>query len=130
MAQAFPYDLLFMDCQMPGMNGFEATAEIRKWESEKQEARSKVRGAQNDTRRIPIIAMTANAMQGDREKCLHAGMDDYITKPVNAEKLKETLERWTQETTSDEKHSSPKVKVVDVQATGPYSKATQNMNIK
>jgi len=130
MAQAFPYDLLFMDCQMPGMNGFEATTEIRKWESEKQEARSKVRGAQNDTRRIPIIAMTANAMQGDREKCLDAGMDDYIAKPVNAEKLKETLERWTQETTSDEKHSSPKVKVVDVQATGPYAKATQNMNIK
>ena len=80
MVQAFPYDLLFMDCQMPEMNGYEATAEIRKQKNSKTQ--------------IPIIAMTANAMQGDRAKCLAAGMDDYISKPVNKEKLEEALVRW------------------------------------
>ena len=74
------YDLVMMDCQMPKMDGFEATAAIRRWRR---------RGSES-----PIVAMTANAMQGDRERCLAAGMDDYLTKPVNRERLQEVMERW------------------------------------
>ena len=77
-----PYDLVLMDCQMPVMDGYEATREIRNSKSE------------GINKKIPIIAMTANAMKGDREKCIVAGMDDYIAKPVNPKTLKETIDRW------------------------------------
>ncbi len=77
-----PYDLALMDVQMPVMDGFEATRRIR-------DPHSPVLN-----HRIPIIAMTANAMQGDREKCLAVGMDDYITKPVLPLSLAEALEKW------------------------------------
>jgi len=76
------YDLVLMDCMMPELDGFEATLMIR-------DASSKVR---NHT--VPIIAMTANAMKGDREKCLEAGMDDYLSKPVKKEDLAEMIEKW------------------------------------
>jgi len=74
------YDLVLMDCQMPEMDGFEATQRIRERE----------RGQ----RRLPVVAMTANAMVGDREKCIEAGMDDHIPKPVRMEVLHQTLSRW------------------------------------
>jgi CheY-like chemotaxis protein/HPt (histidine-containing phosphotransfer) domain-containing protein len=108
-----PYALVLMDCQMPEMDGFEATRLIREREAHGAEgARCQVSGVgsqESDTRnltpetqnptpdtrhRIPIIAMTANAMQGDRERCLAAGMDDYLAKPVKAEDLAALLVRW------------------------------------
>jgi len=78
--QAKTYDLILMDCQMPEMDGFQATRAIRAQEPVGQ--------------RVPIIAMTANAMQGDRERCLEAGMDDYLAKPVAILDLKTALQRW------------------------------------
>ena len=76
------YDLVLMDCQMPEMDGFAATVQIR-------DSRSKV-----INHAVPIIAMTANAMKGDRELCLEAGMDDYLTKPVKKDVLGEVIEKW------------------------------------
>jgi PAS domain S-box-containing protein len=76
------YDLVLMDCMMPEMDGFEATASIR-------DPASKVKN-----HHVPIIAMTANAMKGDREKCLEIGMDAYLAKPVKKSELAEVLERW------------------------------------
>jgi len=79
---SLPFDLVLMDCQMPVMDGYEATQQIR-------HSSSKVLN-----REIPIIAMTANSMEGDREKCLAVGMDDFISKPVNPNKLQEILKCW------------------------------------
>ncbi|MES2692213.1 MAG: response regulator [Verrucomicrobiota bacterium] len=78
------YDCIFMDCQMPVMDGFEATAEIRRLYA--------------NARRIPIVAVTANAMVGDREKCLAAGMDDYLAKPLQVDDLQQMLTHWAKRT--------------------------------
>lgn len=80
-----PYDLILMDCQMPEMDGYEATKAIRL---------SKTLPDPN----IPILAMTANAMAGDSEKCLESGMNDYISKPVSAEKLASIVKGWLEKT--------------------------------
>jgi two-component system sensor histidine kinase/response regulator len=76
-----PFAAILMDCQMPLLDGFEATARIRQSQGDGDRA-------------IPIIAMTANAMQGDRERCLAAGMDDYLSKPINPEQLSMVLNKW------------------------------------
>lgn len=74
------YDIIFMDCQMPELDGYQATQKIRLMESE-------------TPFHVPIVAMTANAMLGDREKCLNSGMDDYISKPIRATHLKSILQK-------------------------------------
>jgi PAS domain S-box-containing protein len=81
-----PYDLILMDCQMPEMDGYDATRTIRNKEA------SLASGA--DKPHIPIIALTAHAMEGDRDLCLAAGMDDYLSKPFSSKELFELLERW------------------------------------
>jgi CheY-like chemotaxis protein len=79
-----PYDVVLMDCQMPELDGYEATRIIRKEEASLPPAQS---------RHLHIIAMTANAMAGDREKCLDAGMDGYISKPISLERVEQVLVR-------------------------------------
>ena len=131
--QKIPYDLIFMDCQMPEMDGFEATRKIREWEreggrgercarrSERQGNGQRVPSQFTDhveretnnkrhrTTHLPIIAMTANAMRGDREACLAAGMDDYLWKPVKPEHLAHKLDKWLPKETNHEEQEMPKM---------------------
>jgi two-component system sensor histidine kinase/response regulator len=84
------YSAVLMDCQMPDMDGFEATRAIREREAVFAKSAAMSDGRQH-THRLPIIAMTANSMKGDRERCLEAGMDDYVSKPVKAQDLAQVL---------------------------------------
>jgi two-component system sensor histidine kinase/response regulator len=88
--QKTPYDLLLIDCQMPEMDGFTATQKIRQMEVKQH-------------KHLPIIAMTAYALEGDREKCLAAGMDDYIPKPLDVKLLEKTIKQWI---SNAQKHSN------------------------
>ena len=85
------FDMILMDVAMPRMDGLQATGEIRRREQ-----------SQANARRVPIIAMTAHAMQGDRERCLAAQMDDYLSKPVSITQLTEVLERWARPIAADQ----------------------------
>jgi CheY-like chemotaxis protein len=80
MATQSRYDIIFMDCFMPELDGYSASRELRELEQTEY--------------RVPIIALTANAMADDRSKCIAAGMDDYLSKPVGIEDLRKSIERW------------------------------------
>jgi CheY-like chemotaxis protein len=86
MTQQHTFDLILMDVQMPEMDGFQTTAAIRAWE-------------QSRARRVPIVAMTANAMKGDRELCLDAGMDGYLSKPIDMSELRRQINLVLKSTT-------------------------------
>jgi CheY-like chemotaxis protein len=104
------YDLIFMDVMMPEMSGFEATSIIR----ERQQLAAQHPNYQS---KIVIVAMTANAMQGDREKCLEVGMDDYVAKPVRPEDVRKIIELWGERILQD--HSKEVAPSVDNGATTP-----------
>jgi signal transduction histidine kinase/CheY-like chemotaxis protein len=85
--QAGGVDLVLMDCQMPGMDGYEAARAVRNWEAAQA-------AGSDGAARLPIVALTAHAMKGDRDRCLEAGMDDYLTKPLDPDAIARTLDRW------------------------------------
>lgn len=113
-----PYTLVLMDCQMPEMDGFEATRKIR----------AGVAGEQNRT--LPIIALTANAMHGDREKCLAAGMDDYLGKPIQIPALALCLQRWIRNHTPQLQDTEPTLEKRENQALWDSDKALASLFAK
>jgi len=113
------FDLIFMDMQMPEMDGIEATHRIREWEERNIAHSSKLNGKENfdlsassfelstHTKRVPIVALTANAIKGDMEKCLESGMDDYLTKPINKKIFFEVIEKWISRNKSSQNSIQP-----------------------
>ncbi len=92
MATRLPYDLIFMDCHMPEMDGFQATSEIRRWET--SESAVRLQSPRSFQPRVPIIAVTASVMESDRAECTSAGMDGFISKPIASDLLRKALEQW------------------------------------
>jgi CheY-like chemotaxis protein/HPt (histidine-containing phosphotransfer) domain-containing protein len=120
-AQTTTYDLILMDCQMPELDGFEATRLIREWEQS------------NSRSATPIVALTAHATPGDREHCLAAGMSDYIAKPFSMERLQAVLTSWLQRasTPSTVEQLAPQPTVWLVPATQePESDASLIVDVK
>jgi len=112
------YDVVFMDCQMPEMDGFEATRRIREYEKEHNKPHAL------------IIAMTANALQGDREKCLLSGMDDYIAKPVNPKDIQAAFGKWLHgKTQEDREKNKPIVGDVKMQDESILTNDNNYMNV-
>ena len=102
------YDMVLMDCQMPVMDGYTAT---RRWRAGEQ--------AQDDGNHLPIIAMTANAMAGDRQKCIDAGMDDYLAKPVTRAELERCLHRWWRPQATGSRTATPSIPSPAMDVAGP-----------
>ncbi len=108
-ARSRQFDLILMDCSMPEMDGYEATAHIRAHE-------------ETIGRRTPLVAMTANTQRGDAEKCLAAGMDDYLAKPITLVELRHKLEKWLPRA-HDDKHAATPSAVMDDSADSPLDHA-------
>lgn len=108
-APAGYYDIVFMDIQMPLMDGFEATRQIRRWEADTLPTRTPSRTS------IPIIALTAHALAGEKEKCLGVEMDDYLVKPIDEKQLKRVLLQWTAQRKEKEEQSA----TMQIQTTAP-----------
>lgn len=132
-----PYDIVLMDIQMPVMDGYAATRRIRELELKAQQVKLNKNDSEDltdseiqfSTRsgRIPIIAMTAHAMKGDREKCIAAGMDDYTPKPINPEELLEKIEKWTR---VEQNASSSGAKVQKEHVQPETSEETQPLDLE
>jgi CheY-like chemotaxis protein/HPt (histidine-containing phosphotransfer) domain-containing protein len=113
MFESEQYDLVLMDCQMPVLDGYETTREIRS------------REAGSSRGHTPIIAMTANAMEGDRERCLEAGMDDYLAKPITTAAIDEMLSRWLPEESKITERTLEPDKIAELQSAFPGSEIAE-----
>src|SRR5690606_19284230 len=108
------YDIVLMDCHMPEKNGYDATREIRE-------------GEKNTKRRLPIIALTADAMKGTQERCQDAGMDEYVTKPIDADELREVLGEWLAFPESGDSSPSSPVAPADISFLGQYADTPEDL---
>jgi CheY-like chemotaxis protein/HPt (histidine-containing phosphotransfer) domain-containing protein len=131
------YDIVLMDIQMPVMDGYTATHRIRELELKAQQVKLNKNDSEDlsdseiqllaHSGRIPIIAMTAHAMKGDREKCIAAGMDDYTPKPINPEELLEKIEKWTR---VEQNVSSPEAEIQKERMQPETSEETQPLDLE
>ena len=108
--QSQQFDLVFMDCQMPEMDGYEATRAIRQFENNEGKNTS-----------LPVVALTANVVDGDREACIVAGMDDYLSKPFTRDKLAAVLEKWIVDYNPLSRESAAELAVADSTIDSPVS---------